>query len=88
MIHDEIQAFYYHSVIKALPNTNMSRVVVIFQRSDSSFGFEEMKFDKEEQCWIPCGRYSEAFISNLETALKEARDRVSWLCESENKDVT
>jgi len=40
----------------------------IYQRTDVTFGFEQWRFDTEEQCWRPFGRYSCAVIDTLEKA--------------------
>ena len=82
-MNDSIQASYYYKVVKTLFNSDVNRVVVIFQRPDDTYGFDESGFRDEEQCWFPCGQYSESFIDSLETALKEVRGRVAWL--SNNK---
>ena len=56
-----------------------ARKVEIFRRADGTFGFEELKFGQEEGAWFPVGKYSIAIIDSLETAVKEAKGRVSWL---------
>lgn len=59
--------------------------VIIFQREDGSFGFEDQKFSDDilEQRWIPRGRYSECFCDSAETAAREARSQVDWLANPE-----
>jgi len=56
-----------------------SRKVVIFQRSNATFGFEELKFGREEGAWYPIGNYSIAIVDTLDNAIKEANSRVAWL---------
>jgi hypothetical protein len=51
----------------------------VFQRADNTFGFEELKFRKEEKAWLPVGKYSIAIVDSLEHAIKEAKGRVAWL---------
>jgi len=61
---------------KTFLNPDCSRKVEIFQRSDETFGFEEMRFRLEENAWFPVGKYSVAIIDSLENAIKEATERV------------
>ena len=56
-----------------------ARKVEIFQRADGTFGFEELKLGQGEGAWFPVGKYSIAIIDSLDTAVKEAKERVSWL---------
>lgn len=56
-----------------------TRKVEIFQRENQTFGFEELEFGSEENSWYPVGKYSLAIIDSLENAIREAKDRVSWL---------
>jgi hypothetical protein len=64
---------------KTLVNADGTRKVEVFQRDDNTFGFEELKFGQEEQAWFPVGKYSFAIIDSLESAIKEAKERVAWL---------
>jgi len=55
--------------------------VIIFQREDGSFGFEDQTFSDEptEQCWISRRRHSESFCDSARRAVKEAHQRVDGL---------
>lgn len=74
--------------MSAMPNIKITflksdgtRKVEVFQRTDNTFGFEELKFGEQEKAWFPVGKYSFAFIDSLESAVKEAKGRVAWLSE-------
>lgn len=64
---------------KVIQRADGQRKVELFRRRDGSFGFEEMKWSENENCWIPFGRYSECFADDLEIAESEARGRVQWV---------
>jgi hypothetical protein len=68
--------------INVLYHDEQTRKVVIFQREDGNYGFEEFRFGVKEQAWFPVGRYSEAFVESSESALREARARITWLSDS------
>jgi hypothetical protein len=68
-----------HAIKKTFLNSDGTRKVEVFQRHDSTFGFEELKFGQEEQAWFPVGKYSIAIVDSLEHAIKEAKGRVAWL---------
>ena len=73
-----------HRVIDTLIHASGKFRVIIFRRDDGTFfGFEDQKCSDEprEQCWIPRGRYSEAFCDSAERATSEARGRVDWLAQ-------
>jgi hypothetical protein len=56
-----------------------TRKVEIFQRENKTFGFEELEFGFEENCWYPIGEYSLAIIDSFDNAIREAEGRVRWL---------
>jgi hypothetical protein len=64
------------------------RRVVVFERDDGSFGFEEQRFSDEplEMVWIPVGKppRPNCHADTAERASSEARDRVVWLSESKS----
>jgi hypothetical protein len=66
-------------VVRTYFNADKTRQVVVFRRTDTSFGFEELKFDSDERAWFPCGCSSASFTDNIEAAVREARTRVEWL---------
>jgi len=55
-------------IINILQHENARLRVVIFQRRDGTFGFEEQKLsdDPLERCWIPAGQYSECVCQSLQ----------------------
>lgn len=73
------------SVVDILTHQSGKLRVIIFQRDDGSFGFEDQKFSDEplEMCWIPRGRYSESFCDSAARATAEAHGRVDWLASPE-----
>lgn len=72
-----------HKTEKTIYSEDRSRRVVVFRRSDGTFGFEDQLYSNEpnEQCWFPCGRYTDCRTASAEDALREATGRVAWLAE-------
>lgn len=70
-------------VVHPIWNAKRTRRVEVFQRGNGQFGFEEFTYGIEEQSWFPYGRRSESFTDSLEDAIREARDRVSWVAAEE-----
>ena len=69
---------------KTFVKSDGTRKVVIFQREDKTFGFEEFKFGPEENSWFPVGKYSLAMIDSLEKTIMEAQGRIQWLAQSDS----
>jgi hypothetical protein len=68
------------TVIRTLTSADGTRRVHIFRRErDATFGFEEQRWNAEEQCWIPIGSQLNSVADTLERAIAEASGRVSWL---------
>jgi hypothetical protein len=78
------------TTVQTIYDDAKKRRVVILQREDGSFGFEEQRFSDEplELSWIPFGRYSVCHCDTAARALVEARGRVAWLSESVHDDVS
>jgi len=57
------------------------RRVIIFQREDGSFGFDEEHFSEEplEVAWLQAGY--DSHCDTAERAMVEAHGRVGWLAE-------
>lgn len=55
--------------------------VVILERADGTFFYEEEHFSKQETelCWIPKKRQTIGFYETYETALREAIANIGWL---------
>jgi hypothetical protein len=66
-------------VIETLTNRANTRKVEIYRRQDGTFGFEALKFAKEEDVWIPYGNYSFCICSSAQDAKSEAIGRIEWL---------
>jgi len=64
-----------------------SRRVDIFERSNGTFGFEELAFSQEEAIWFPVGKYSLAIVDSVDAAVTEARGRVRWLSDDAEQIV-
>jgi hypothetical protein len=66
-------------VLQTLYSPDRTRRLHIVRRENGTFGIEEEHFsnDEFEMCWIP--RSSHSVFDSAETALREARGRVSWL---------
>jgi hypothetical protein len=77
------------STVQTIYDDAKKQRVIIFQREDGSFGFEEQRFSGEplEMCWIPFGRYLACHGDTAERALVEARARVAWLSERAHDDA-
>ena len=72
------------TVTHSLEAQDHSKCVDIFQRSDSTFGFEEFRRDIEDTSgWFPTGRYSNIVFSSAEAALEKAKDLVPWISKKE-----
>jgi hypothetical protein len=58
----------------------MQRVLIV-ERENGAFGFEEEYFGQGpmEMCWCRYGQSPFSICDSPETALKEARGRIAWL---------
>jgi hypothetical protein len=67
------------NIIQTIYDNSQTRRVIIFQRDDGSFGFDEERFSDEplEMVWLPSGR--DCRCDTAEGALIEAYGRVEWL---------
>ena len=70
------------NVVEVIYSPERNAQIQIFRRANGTFGFAELRFHTEENCWIPFGRYSEAFIDSVQSALREATGRVGWLADA------
>lgn len=69
------------TVVKAMPSPDGARRVLIVQRPNGLYGFEEEYFSDEprEQCWLRGGQYPFSLCDTPQTAEREARGRIDWL---------
>lgn len=67
------------SIVKMVTSLDGLRRVEIFRRDNGTFGFEDLKFDIDEQCWLPQRHRSTSLTDSPERALAEARERLGWL---------
>jgi hypothetical protein len=70
------------TIIDVIYNSERNARVQIYLRDNGTFGFEEERFQNEEKCWTTYGQYSEAIIESVESAIREAKGRVSWLADA------
>jgi hypothetical protein len=70
------------TVVKEVYDANRKRRVLIVQRSNGTFGYEEEPFSDEplELCWRRFSQVPFSVCDSAEGALKEAQGRVKWLC--------
>ena len=67
-------------VLRSINNMNESLCVDIFQRKDSSYGFEEYRRDLESnEGWYKIGCFGEITFNTEEEAYKNACRSVAWL---------
>jgi hypothetical protein len=67
--------------LETIYDDSRKRRVIVFQRDDGSFGFDEERFSDEplEMAWLPYG--PDCRCDSAERALSEAHGRVPWLAE-------
>lgn len=72
------------TIIQTIYAPDRHHRVVVFQRMDGSFGFEEQHYSSIplEECWLCGPRHSECRCSTQEELLHECVSRVSWLADS------
>ena len=69
-----------HTVIHSVEREDGLRCVDIFQRLDSTFGFEEFRRDVEDSSgWFSTKNYLHAEFSSAEAALEQAKEHVHWI---------
>ena len=69
-------------VFRSVEDAYYERCVVLFQRPDGTFGFEEFRRDLEDQGrWTPTAYYSGRTFSTQEAAWESAKNTVEWLNE-------
>jgi hypothetical protein len=66
-------------IVRTVMRADNVAKVEIFQRFDGTYGFEEWHWQEQESAWCPTGSYSASFTDSPESALSEARGRVSWM---------
>lgn len=65
--------------LQVLYDSTKKRRIVIFQRANGSYGFEEQRFsdDPHEMAWIPQCKDATSICASAELALAEARGRIA-----------
>ena len=67
-------------VLRSINNMNESLCVDIFQRKDSSYGFEEYRRDLESnEGWYKIGTFGDSTFNTEEEAYKNACRSIAWL---------
>ena len=71
------------TTIKTFFSRDKLHRVLIVQRPNGHYGFEEEYFSQEplEQCWVRTGQYPLAICDTPELAEREARGRVDWMAD-------
>ena len=69
-------------VVRTITSHDRKHLVEIFERVGGTFGFRSARWDEENRCFVPFGRYAESFSDSVERAAAEASMRVDWLAES------
>ena len=66
--------------LREIYNTERTKRVAFYRRSPESFSFIEERWsdDEYERCWI-LGRWPDSICDSLETAIREATERIEWL---------
>jgi hypothetical protein len=73
--------------IQTIYDEAQKRRLIVFQRDDSTFGFREERFSAEpmELAWIALNLDSTCRCDTVERVLAEARGRVPWLREGNDR---
>ena len=67
-------------IFESLENPDHDRCVDLFQRPDTTYGFEEFRKDVEDGgSWTPVNYFSDAIFETREAALAAAKKAVLWL---------
>lgn len=69
-------------VVRTIRSHDRKHIVEIYERDTGTFGFLTLRWDEEDQCFVPFGRYTESVNDSVERAVAEASARVDWLAES------
>jgi hypothetical protein len=66
--------------VKTITSLDEKHRVVVFQRPEGTFGFDEFCFDDEEQSWCTVSSRDRSYpvIDTLERALQEIMSRTPW----------
>jgi len=65
-------------IVQTIFSADKMRKVQFVQNHDGTYGFTSLKLG-EEECWYPCGRYSQCHAATLDLAVREAEGRIRWL---------
>lgn len=70
-------------IVRTLWSTDRKSRVIVFRRTDGTFGFLEERYsdDELEKCWIPYFGETESFCATEDIAMREATSRIAWLAE-------
>jgi hypothetical protein len=69
------------NAVRVVDHPDGIRRVVVFQRRDGTFDFEEERFWEEENSWAPLKKETATVVDTIDRALEEARGRIVWLKE-------
>jgi hypothetical protein len=74
-----------HTLERTIYDKSGTRRVRIFQESIGFYSFVEETFspDQMENCWLPiASRRSKPICDSIDTALREAKQRIAWLADA------
>lgn len=71
-----------YKILKTTYSIDQSKRVSFIQGSNGHFSFEEEYFSEEprEKCWLPIS-HPPCICDSLDTAIREAKNRICWLKE-------
>ncbi len=69
-------------VVRIFKSQDRKQLVEIYRRENGTFGFRALRWDEEEECFIPFGHYAESFSDSIDRAVAEASARVQWLTDA------
>jgi hypothetical protein len=67
--------------VRVIRHPDGFRRVVVFQRRDGTFDFEEERFWEEENSWAPLKKETATVVDTLDRALEEVKGRIAWVKE-------
>jgi hypothetical protein len=74
----KIAAQLRKDAVKVICHPDGIRRVVIFQRRDGTFDFQEERFWEEENSWAPLKKETATIVDTLDRALEEVQGRIAW----------
>jgi hypothetical protein len=67
--------------IRVIRHPAGNRRVIIFQRRDGTFDFQEERFWEDENSWAPLKKETATVTDTLDRVLEEVKGRIDWVKE-------